>query len=191
MKKDNNSELSVANLIWIAVALLHTENKEKDVFQVKQIFQKAKDLGLSHAADETLMMHISLHCVANAKAQPNTHKKLSRIASGWYRLYRPDDPHDPSREKGRTAPLAEEIPEKYRYLIEWYNNEYSKKQSSFAQESKDLSHAVFAKIEKDKTMMLPADICDFLQVDDGDYLAFIMKAKGEILLKKARMKLEI
>ena len=40
-------------------------------------------------------------------------------------------------------------------------------------------------------MMLPADVCDFLQVDDGDYLAFIMKAKGEILLKKARMKLEI
>lgn len=191
MKKESNSELSVANLIWIAVALLHTENKEKDVFQVKQIFQKAKDLGLSHAADETLMMHISLHCVANAKAQPNKHRKLFRIASGWYRLYRTDDPYDISREKGRTAPLAEEIPQEYRYLIEWYNNEYSKKQSSFVQESKDLSHAMFAKIENNKILSLPDDICNFLQVDDGDYLAFIMKAKGEVLLKKARMKLEI
>lgn len=191
MKKDGDSELSVANLIWIAIALLHVENKEKDVFQVKQIFQKAKDLGLSHAVDETLMMHISLHCVANAKAQPNTHRKLFRIASGWYRLYRPGDPYDPSREKGRTAPLAEEIPQEYSYLIEWYNNEYSKKQSSFVQESKDLSHAVFAKIENAKTLTLPDDICNFLQVDDGDYLAFIMKAKGEVLLKKARMKLEI
>ena len=191
MKKDNNSELSVANLIWIAIALLHIENKEKDVFQVKQIFQKAKDLGLSHAADETLMMHISLHCVANAKAQPNTHRKLFRMASGWYRLYRHGDSYDPSREKGRTAPLAEEIPQEYRYLIDWYNDEYSKKQSPSTQESKDLSHAIFAKIENNKTLTLPADICDFLQADDGDYLAFIMKAKGEVLLKKARMKLEI
>lgn len=191
MKKDSSSELSVANLIWIAVALLHTENKEKDVFQVKQIFQKAKDLGLSHAADETLMMHISLHCVANAKAQPNKHRKLFRITSGWYRLYRTGDPYDISREKGRTTPLAEEIPQEYRYLIEWYNNEYSKKQSSFVQESKDLSHAMFAKIENNKILSLPDDICNFLQVDDGDYLAFIMKAKGEVLLKKARMKLEI
>jgi hypothetical protein len=190
MKKDSRSELSVANLVWVAVALLHAENKEKDVFQVKQIFQKAKDLGLSNATDETLMMHISLHCVANAKAQPNTHRKLFRMASGWYRLYRPDDPFDPSREKGRTAPLAEEIPQQYRYLLDWYN-EYSKKQSPTVQESKDQNHAIFAKIEKDKTLKLPDDICDFLQVDDGDYLAFIMKAKGEILLKKARMKLEI
>ena len=191
MKKVDNSELSVANLVWVAVALLHVENKEKDVFQVKQIFQKAKDLGLSHAADETLMMHISLHCVANAKAQPNTHRKLFRMASGWYRLYRPDDPYHSSREKGRTSPLAEEIPQEYRYLIDWYNDEYSKKQSPSTQESKDLSHAIFAKIENNKTLTLPADICDFLQADDGDYLAFIMKAKGEVLLKKARMKLEI
>jgi len=191
MSKYENTSISAANLVWIATALLHAENKEKVVFQVKQIFQKAKDLGLSTVVDETLMMHISLHCVANAKAQPNTHRKLYRIAPGWYRLYKPNDQYDPSREKGRIAPLAEEIPEKYRWLVDWYNNEYCKKQSSDLQESKDFtSNAIFVKVENNKTITLPSDISELLQIDDGDYVAFIMKS-NEVVLKKAKMKLEI
>lgn len=40
------------------------------------------------------------------------------------RLYRPGDPADPGRT-GKTLPDAEAIPERYRDLLAWYQNEYA------------------------------------------------------------------
>jgi len=190
--KNEISQTSTANLVWVATALLHTEHKEKDAFQSTEIFERAKSLKLSNVADDTILMHISLHCVANSKPQPNTHRKLFRVVKGWFRLYRPGDSFNEDRKNGRAAPLSEELPPKYHWLVEWYHNEYCKKLIDESKESVGIaSNAVFEKIEINKTLKLPDDVCDFLQVDSGDYVAFVMNTKGEVILKKAKMKLEV
>ncbi|MDE1765246.1 MAG: hypothetical protein KGI27_03110 [Thaumarchaeota archaeon] len=179
--------ISTATLVWLATALLHKERKEAEAFESSEIFEKVKSLDLSSVSDSTIKMHISLHCVSNAQSQPDTHKKLFRIARGWYRLYREGDLFHPSRAQGRVLPIAEELPSKYRHLIEWYNDDYSKKQTQPAQPN----NAIFVNIENNKTIMLPNEIAEFLQVEDGDYIAFITKSTDEVVIKKARMKLEI
>ena len=186
-----NKDITTANAVWIATALLHRENKDKEAFSTKQIFDKAKSLNLLKSVDATLMMHISLHCVANAKAQPDKHRKIFRVIKGWYRLYRPGDSFDESRANGRSAPLAEEIPEKFSGLIDWYDTEYCKEVRTSSVHRDVVSNAVFAKIEAGKSLVLPDDACNFLQVEEGDYVAFIMNTEGEIILKKAKMKLEV
>ncbi len=183
----DSTKISTANLVWIATSLLHNERKEAEAFSTEEIFQKAKSLNLSSVSDSTIQMHISLHCVANAKAQPDTHKKLLRMGRGWYRLYKEGDTFDDSRAKGRILPLPEEIPTKYRYLIDWYRNDYSKKQS----QQNQAENAIFVNIENNKTIRLPNEVAEFLQVEDGDYIAFITKSKDEVVVKKARMKLEV
>jgi hypothetical protein len=187
----NDSKLTTANVVWIATALLHNENKDKDVFSAKQIFDKTKSLGLLKLADATITMHISLHCVANEKAQPNNHRKLFRVVKGWYRLYRPGDVFDETRASGRSAPLVEELPEKYQKLVEWYNTVYCKQERISSQENGNHANTAFAKIEDVRNLSLPEDVCSYLQVEEGDYIAFIMKSKGEIIIKKAKMRLEV
>ena len=109
---DNSLAMSTSIAVWIATAVLHNENKEKDAFPVRKIFQKVRDLKLSQTADVTVLAHISTHCVANTKAWPNTHRKLFRVSTGWYRLYKPGDDFHPSRKNGhrdrsrRRAPLS-------------------------------------------------------------------------------------
>jgi hypothetical protein len=187
----SNKELTTANVVWIATALLHRENKDKDAFSTRQIFDKSKSLNLLRSADATLMMHISLHCVANAKAQPDKHRKIFRVVKGWYRLYRPGDTFDESRANGRSVPLAEEVPEKYGELIDWYNTEYCKEVKKASIPRDVITNAVFAKIEVGKSLTLPDDAFNFLQLEEGDYVAFIMNTEGEIILKKAKMKFEV
>ena len=189
---DSVYDVSTGNAVWIATALLHYENKDREAFQNKEIFQKVIDLNLLRSSETTLWVHISSQCVANRKAQPNTHRKLYRIRTGWYRLYRIGDPYDETRHNGRIEPLPEEIPLEFRQLIDWYHDEYCKESSRPTSDSHDTSNnTVFSKVENNKTITLPSDICELLQIDDGDYIAFVLKSPGEILLKKAKMKLEI
>ena len=117
--------MSTAIATWLATALLHTENKNMESFQAKEIFQKIRDEDLIQTKDNTLMAHITVHCVANTKPWPNIHRKLYRVSSGRYRLYKDGDDYHPSREGGQSAPSADEVPAKYRHLIEWYHSEYN------------------------------------------------------------------
>jgi hypothetical protein len=46
-----------------------------------------------------------------------------KIENDTYRLYRSGDPAHPLR-KGKMAPKRAELPEKYHYLLDWYEHEY-------------------------------------------------------------------
>jgi len=50
---------------------------------------------------------------------------LSETAAGRRRLYLEGDATHPKRKGKKMIPEAAEIPERYRYLLDWYRNEYA------------------------------------------------------------------
>jgi len=188
MIQDDVKIQSTAIAVWVATALLHRENKEKEDFQIKDIFQKVKDEKLISTADSTIMSHITVHCVANTKPWPNKHRKLYRTLPGWYRLYKDGDDYHTSREGGWTIPSSSEVPAKYRHLIEWYNTEYN----AGAKPKPKSTGLTVTQVEEDGKAKIPTNILEKLDLDpkQDDYLAFVENASGEIILKKARLQVE-
>lgn len=176
-----NMTTSIAT--WLATAMLHKENKDVDSFQIKEIFQKIRDENLIQTSDNTLMAHITVHCVANTKPWPNIHRKLYRVSSGRYRLYKDGDDYHPSREGGQSAPSQDEVPVEYKHLIEWYHSVYNKGTEKAKPKSSNLT---FTTIEDGK-VKVPTTILERLDLKESDYLAFVENANGEIVLKKARL----
>lgn len=113
---------TIANEIWIAAALLQHEGRAD--FSVSEIIDRV----LREPLDEYrpgLQVHASNHCVASKAPNPSQHRFLHETGRGRRRLFRAGDNFHPNRSKGRTHPTADELPEKYRYLIDWYENEYN------------------------------------------------------------------
>ncbi len=113
--------MTIANEVWIAAALLQSEGRPD--FSVKELVDRI----LREPLDEYrpgLQVHASNHCVASKAPNPAEHRFLHETARGRRRLYRTGDDFHPHRRKGRTHPSAEELPEKYRYLVVWYEGEY-------------------------------------------------------------------
>ena len=115
--------MTIANEIWIAAALLQYEGRAD--FSVREVVDRI----LREPLDEYrpgLQVHASNHCVASKAPNPAGHRFLHETARGRRRLYRTGDNFHPNRRKGRTHPSAEELPEKYRYLVTWYEGEYNR-----------------------------------------------------------------
>jgi hypothetical protein len=121
--------MTIANEIWIAAALLQREGRAD--FSVREVVDRI----LREPLDEYrpgLQVHASNHCVASKAPNPAQHRFLHETGRGRRRLYRTGDDYHPNRRKGRTHPSAEELPEKYRYLVTWYENEYDRPKNSEA-----------------------------------------------------------
>ncbi len=179
--------LTTPNAVWIATTLLQQTHKDRDAFQPREIFKKMRELKLVQTADVTLLAHISTHCVANTKAVPATHRKLFRVSPGWYRLYKNGDECDPTREGGISAPPPNEIPAKYRNLIEWYNQKYN---IGGKEKNSKTPNLLFTSLEKDGMLKLPQNILSKLHLEEGDYVAFVENPIGGITLRKLKMQVE-
>jgi len=145
---------------------------------------------LQRASDVTLQAHVTNHCVANANASPNTHRYLYRISQGWYRLYRLGDSCHRTREKGKITPNVEQLPEKYQSLLNWYNNEYCKVKTSSPQRKVVSANIPFTRIEKN-AIIIPNTIMEKIDVQNGDYIAFVDGQGNGISLRKARVQVEV
>jgi len=179
--------LTTPNAVWIATTLLQQTHKDKDAFQPREIFKKMRELKLVQTVDVTILAHISTHCVANTKAVPATHRKLFRVSPGWYRLYKDGDEYHPTREGGISAPPPNEIPTKYRNLIEWYNQKYN---IGGKEKKVKTASLLFTSLEKDGIVKLPHNILSKLKLEEGDYVAFVENSIGDITIKKAVMQVE-
>jgi hypothetical protein len=62
--------------------------------------------------------------VANKPPQPSRHRFLYDTGGGPRRLFQEADQSHPKRQ-GKITPKAEDIPPRYRYLLDWYNSEYA------------------------------------------------------------------
>ena len=117
-------DLKVADEVWIATALLHRERPQELDFTVKEIQERIKQEGLAQAVRGSVHPHVISHCVANRPPSPARYRMLLETARGRRRLYRPGDTHHPER-RGRVHPDRDDVPPRYRELIDWYDTTYA------------------------------------------------------------------
>lgn len=116
--------IKVADEVWIATALLHQENPDRQSFSGSEIVDRVRRLGLTETVRPGVHTHISQHCVANKKPNPGNYRMLFATANGNRRLFRNGDDCDENRKTGKLHPALGEIPEEYRHLVKWYTEQY-------------------------------------------------------------------
>jgi hypothetical protein len=132
-------EIRVADEAWIATALLHREHPEAEDFALAEIRKRAeRDF---HDERPGVWYHIVSHCVASNPRSPAQYRMLHETTRGRRRLYRPGDPTHPER-KGKTHPDKDQLPTKYRPLVDWYLEDYIRR---FAPGAPSSSPAVLLK----------------------------------------------
>jgi len=121
--------LLVADEAWCALALLHREHEDRESFTAREILDRVKAERASPELRPGVQAHIYLHNVANLEPNSARYRMFYKLSNDTYRMFRPGDPAHPSR-KGKTKPSREELPPKYHYLLDWYEQTYSTKESA-------------------------------------------------------------
>lgn len=122
MKKGVLTKLKVADEVWIAVALLHREHADGSDFSIEEIVDRARREGLHEPLRPGVYVHVVQHCVANRPPNPGRYRMLFETSSGRRRLFRMGDAYHPDREKGKTIPDPEDLPQGYEGLVDWYKD---------------------------------------------------------------------
>jgi hypothetical protein len=122
------SSIRVADEAWLALALLQYEHPGRDSFSATEILDRVKSEQVHPELRRGVQVHIYLHNVANVA--PNSAKyRMSYKVGDTYRLFRPTDTAHPAR-KGKMIPKRDELPQNYHYLLDWYEQEYCRKQTA-------------------------------------------------------------
>jgi hypothetical protein len=120
MKTAVQIDLSAADAVWVATALLHRDHPRKKAFSVQEIVRRVEMENLSSRQPMTIYQHANQHCVAN---RPPNNARLSMLVEtpdGLRRLYHRGDPIDPQRMGARHLPDPASLTEGYRHLLDWY-----------------------------------------------------------------------
>lgn len=112
-------QLKVADEVWLATALLHREHPKRSDFEIKEIKERAAQES-GRELRPGVYVHIVQHCVANRPPSPGRYRMLVETDPGRRRLFRAGDSYHVAREGSKTHPAPEDLPEKYRSLLEWY-----------------------------------------------------------------------
>jgi hypothetical protein len=118
--------IRVADEAWLALALLQYEHPDRISFSAKEILDRVKAERANPELRPGVQVHIYMHNVANAEPNSAKYRMFYKLGDDTYRLYRPLDAAHPAR-KGKMIPERDELPEKYHYLLDWYEREYSRK----------------------------------------------------------------
>lgn len=116
--------IKVADEVWLATCLLHLEKPRREDFSVGEIVERAIKEKLAGGYRPGLQIHASSHCVATKPPNPARHRMLSETGRGRRRLFRLGDKFHRDRKQGKTHPVVEDLPPKYRYLVDWYEHDY-------------------------------------------------------------------
>jgi hypothetical protein len=116
-------DIRVADEVFIAAALLQQEHPEREDFSVSEIVERATQENIFGSARPGLRTHASQHCVANKPADPGNYRMLFDVGRGRRRLLKAGDEVHPGRT-GKMWPDPNEVPMKYRDLIEWAKQRY-------------------------------------------------------------------
>lgn len=119
------TELKVADETWIATALLHREHPDRADFTEHEIVERARRENILGILRAGVSVHANTHCVANRPPSPGALRMLYETRRGMRRLYREADDSHPDRH-GKIVPKRGDIPERYRYLLDWYESEYAR-----------------------------------------------------------------
>lgn len=111
----------IADLVWVATASLSQEQPEQSGFSPGEIRERVYEIEPDHGfTDSGVRTHICRHCIANKKPNPGNYRMLYYNRDETYRLYRSGDDFHPDRINGKISPKAEQLPLKYRDLLDWY-----------------------------------------------------------------------
>jgi len=108
--------------------LLHQERPERTSFSAAEILDRLEREKAHPERRAGVQAHIYLHNVANVRPNAARYRLFYRLADGTYRLYRPGDTPHPDR-RGKTKPLSEDLPQRYRNVLDWYETNYCAVQS--------------------------------------------------------------
>jgi hypothetical protein len=117
-------DIKVAAEVWVTTALLHREHPRSRDFEISEIVARAAKENIAGRLRPGVYQHVASHAVANRPPSPNKYCYLFATASNRRRLYRPGDPADPRRLRSSAGPGPDDLPPKYRPLLDWYRKEY-------------------------------------------------------------------
>jgi len=124
MVTETAAKILVADEVWLATALLHREHPDRSDFTVTEILERAKHESIADKLRPGVYVHIVQHCVANRAPNPGRYRMLFETRKNHRRLFRPGDAYDARREGSKVTPEGEDVPAKYRSLLDWYQREY-------------------------------------------------------------------
>src|SRR5580704_10928597 len=108
-------EIKVLDEVFIATALLHREQPERQDFTISEIVQRAEREDLFGKLRPGVRAYVSSHCVANRPPSPNRYGILYATGERTRRLLLAGDDVHPERSE-KVFPDAEDIPPQYREL---------------------------------------------------------------------------
>ena len=117
------SQIKVADEVFIASALLHREQPEREDFTIREIVERAAKENLYGDLRPGVHVHASLHCVANKAPNPGRYRMLYATGTHTRRLLRASDDVHQDRS-GKIWPDPTDIPGRYHELIEWAKQRY-------------------------------------------------------------------
>lgn len=118
-------KIKVADEVYIAIALLHRENPDREDFTISEIVERAEKENLYGELRPSVRVHASLHCTANMPPNPGRYRMLYATGERTRRLLLSTDDVHPNRT-GKMWPDLEEIPSKYAELVNWAKQRYQK-----------------------------------------------------------------
>jgi hypothetical protein len=121
--KTAEESIRVADEAWVGLALLHREHPERESFTAREILDRVRTEGATSELRPGVQVHIYLHNVANVEPNSARYRMFWKLPNDTYRLVHPGDHPHPLR-KGKTKPDRDELPEQYRYLLDWYEQKY-------------------------------------------------------------------
>jgi hypothetical protein len=124
-------DVKVADEVFIATALLHRERPDQEYFTVAEIAQRAARENIYGQQRPGVRIHASLHCVANKAPNPANYRMLFAVGKKR-RLLKAGDIVHPERT-GKIWPIPDEIPERYREMIDWAKQRYGLQPDSGSQ----------------------------------------------------------
>src|SRR5579862_3846631 len=126
-------QIRVADEAWVGLARLHNEHPDRGSFTAREILERLRAERATPELRPGLQAHIYLHNVANLEPNSARYRMFYRLPGDTYRLFRPGDHAHPAR-RGKSKPKREELPEKYHYLLDWYEQTYSGKERAMKEE---------------------------------------------------------
>src|SRR5436305_6440610 len=112
----------VADEVWIVTALLHRENPKREDFTIEEIMERAMQECEEKKLRPGIYVHVVQHCVANRAPNPGRYRMLTETAPRRLRHFRLGDSYHSQREGSTTVPNQEDLPDKYRQLLESYRD---------------------------------------------------------------------
>jgi hypothetical protein len=122
MRVAASAKIKVADEVWIAAALLHREQRQRDDFSIEEIVDRAAKEGIAGTNRPGVYVHVVQHCVANRPPNPGRYRMLFETGPGRRRLFRKGDSYHTGREGAKVTPNPQDMPSEYEGLLDWYRD---------------------------------------------------------------------